>query len=95
MPVSKQCDSVASQSLKRVFLLLNSFHSSNTSTMISLYKTYVRLILEYFTPACSPYLLRDIDQLESAQRFFTRSLLGMSKLPYHALAPNNISPAVA
>ena len=42
MSVTNQCDNVASQGLKRVFLLLNSFRSSNTSTMISLYKTYVR-----------------------------------------------------
>ena len=37
MSVTNQCDNVASQGLKRVFLLLNSFRSSNTSTMISLY----------------------------------------------------------
>ena len=30
MSVTNQCDNVASQGLKRVFLLLNSFHSSNT-----------------------------------------------------------------
>ena len=51
--------------------------------MISLYKTYVRPILEYCTPAWSPYLLRDIYQLESVQRFFTRSLPGIAQLPYH------------
>ena len=83
MSVTNQCDNVASQGLKRVFLLLNSFRSSNTSTMISLCKTYVRPILEYCTPPWSPYLLRDIDQLESVQRFFTRSLPGMAQLPYH------------
>ena len=37
--VTNQCDNIASQGLKRVFLPLNSFHSSNVSTMISLYKT--------------------------------------------------------
>ena len=39
MSVTNQCDNVASQNLKRVFLLLNSFHSSNTSNKISLYKS--------------------------------------------------------
>ena len=77
---SVQCDSVASQGLKRVFLLSNSFHSSNISTIISLYTTYVRPILEYCTPAWLLYLLRDIDQLESVHRFFTSSLPGMSQL---------------
>ena len=62
MSVIKQCDSAASQGLKRVFLQLNSFHSSNTCAMISFYKTYVRPILEYSTPAWSPYMLGDIDQ---------------------------------
>ena len=44
MSVTNQCDNVASQGPKRVFLLLNSFHSSNTSTMISLCKTYIRIL---------------------------------------------------
>ena len=83
MSVTKLCDNVAFQGLKHVFLLLNSFHSSNTSTTISLYNTYVRPILEYCTPAWSLYLLRDINQLESVQRFFTCSLPGMSQLPYY------------
>ena len=51
--------------------------------MISLYKTYISPILEYCTPVWSPFLLRDIDQLESMQQFFTRSLPGMAPLPYH------------
>ncbi len=80
---SKHCDSVASEGQKRTFLLLNSFRSSNLAVMTSLFKIYVRPLLEYCTPAWSPHLLKDIDQIESVQRFFTRSLPGMAQLPYH------------
>ncbi len=82
LSVSKHCDSVASQGHKRAFLLLNSFRSSNLAVMTSLFKIYVRPILEYCSLAWSPHLLKDIDQIESVQRFFTRNLPGMSQLPY-------------
>ncbi len=81
---SIHCDNISSLGYRRAFLLLNSFHSSNLCTMISLYKTYVRPLLEYCTPAWSPHLLKDIDQIESVQRFFTRLLPGMSHLTYYA-----------
>ena len=51
--------------------------------MTSLFTTYVRPLLEYCTPAWSPHLLKDIDKIESVQRYFTRSLPGMSHLSYH------------
>ena len=83
MSLTTHSDNVASLGLKRFFLLIKSSHSSNISTMLSLYKTYGRLTLEYYTPAWSPYLQREIDQLESMQRFFKFSLPDMSQLPYH------------
>jgi hypothetical protein len=83
LSITNHCDSIASLGHRRAFLLLNSFRSSNLATMTSLFTTYVRPLLEYCTPAWSPHLLKDIDQIESVQRFFTRSLPGMSQFPYH------------
>ena len=82
MSQSLHCDYITSLGRKQVFLLLNAFRYSNLDTMTALYKTYVRPLLEYSTAAWSPHLLSDIDKIESVQRFFTRSLAGMSSLTY-------------
>ena len=60
----------------------NSFWHYNLKTLTILYKIFVRPLLEYNTSVWSPHLLRDIDQIESVQRFFTRSLPGLSTLSY-------------
>ena len=81
LSASLHCNNVASIARKRTFLL--PFRSSNLATMTSLFKIYVRLLLEYCTPAWSPYLLKDIDQMKSVQRYFTRSLPDLSCLSYN------------
>ena len=82
MSQSLHCDYITSLGRKQVFLLLNGFRYSNLDTMTALYKTYVWPLLEYSTVAWSPHLLSYIDKIESVQRFFTRSLAGMSSLTY-------------
>jgi hypothetical protein len=42
----------------------------------------VRPIIEYETVVWNPYLLKDIDALESVQRYFTRRLFARCHLPY-------------
>jgi hypothetical protein len=79
---SKHCDIIVALAYKRTYLLLTAFTASNRATMCSLFNTYVRPILEFATPVWSPYLLKDIDKIEGVQRFFTRSLSGLSKLSY-------------
>ncbi len=48
----------------------------------SLYCTYVRTILEYATPAWSPYLKGNIDHVQYVQRYFTRRLLDRRGIEY-------------
>ena len=75
--LSKQCDNIESQEHKRAFLLLNSFRHSSLDTLTSLYKIFIRPILEYNITVWSPYLLRDINQIDRMQHFFTCSLPGL------------------
>ena len=48
-----------------------------------LYIVYIRPILEYNTQIWNPYTVGDIDLIEGIQRKFTKSLLGLSNLPYN------------
>ena len=55
--------------------LRNTFRSRNTNLWKKLYITYVRPLLEYSIQAWSPYLQKDIDEIEKVQRRAT-------KIPY-------------
>lgn len=61
---------------QRLNLIFRTFRSRNVNLLLQAYKAYVRPILEYCTPVWTPYLLQDIDDLESIQKYFTRRLLG-------------------
>ena len=47
-----------------------------------LYKTYVRLHLEYCVRLWCPYLAKDIDILEKVQVRTTKLVKGLERLPY-------------
>ena len=55
-------------------MLLSSFQYSSLDTMVALYKICVRLLFQYCSSVWSPQALNEVDQIESIQRFFTRSL---------------------
>ena len=50
--------------------------------MIRLYKSLVRPLVEYCTPAWSPYYQKDKALLEKIQHRFTRLVPGLKDLPY-------------
>ena len=50
--------------------------------MIPLYKSLIRPIIEYGNAAWAPYKFKDIDDLESIQRYYTKRIIGCSKLTY-------------
>jgi len=55
--------------------------------MVHAFTVYVRPLLEYASYVWSPHLLKDIRQIESVQKCFTKRLVGMSDLDYsHRLA---------
>jgi ribonuclease P/MRP protein subunit RPP40 len=76
---------VACAKAQRILGMLKRFIAYKSATvMVPLYKSLVRPIVEYCTPAWSPHYSRDKQLLERIQHRFTRLIPGMSKLPYDA-----------
>ncbi len=63
-------------------LLRRTFHFLNEETFLPLYKTLVRIHLDFASSVWSPYKLKHVDQLESVQRRITKQLPGMENLSY-------------
>ena len=63
-----------SRAFQMVNLIFRSFVSRNIQILVRAFTTYGRPILEYCTPIWSHYLLKDINKIESVQRYFTRRL---------------------
>ena len=57
-------------------------YTSNHATLSTLYKSYVRPILEYGALVWDPYLAKDINMVESVQRFATKICLKNWNMPY-------------
>ena len=62
-----------------LYQILRSFHYRDKYVIKSLYVQYVRPHLEFWSPAWSPWLLGDINKLESVQEKFVKSV---SKVPH-------------
>ena len=48
------------------------YHDADSSTLRMLYTTFARSLLEYAVPVWDPHLVRDIEDIESVQRFATK-----------------------
>ena len=59
-----------------------SLNCTDSEFKLFLFLTYIRPILEYVTPIWSPYLINEIDRVESVQRRFTKFLTGYYDLSY-------------
>lgn len=68
----KHVNSVYSKASSRSYHIMKSFKTKNISTLIKLFNTYVRPLLEYNTPVWSPYLQKDIDKIERVQRYYSK-----------------------
>ena len=73
---------IVSRALQMVNLIFRSFVSRDVRIVVRAFSTYVRPILEYFTPIWSPYLLKDINKIEGVQRYFTRRLFPEKQYSY-------------
>ena len=58
------------------YTTLRALQSSNPSTLLFAYRTYIRPILESGSSVFSPYQRADIKALEKVQNYFTRRVLG-------------------
>ena len=73
---------IVSKAFARSNLILKCFQSKNTATLIRAFTVYVRPLLEFNSSVWSPYLLKDINLIESVQRRFTKRLPGLYTIDY-------------
>ena len=71
-----------SEAKKKGSWVLRTFTSRDKDTMMLLYKSYVRSIIEYCCPLWSPHYQCDIMRVESIQRSFTAKIAGLKSLNY-------------
>ena len=67
---------------KKAGWILRTFISRDKATMMLLFKSLVRSIIEYCCPLWSPHLVCDIIQVESVQRSFTSKICGLNSSNY-------------
>ena len=79
---SLQCDKAAAKAMQSLGLIKRSFNNLTSEFFLLLYKTYIRLHLEYCVSIWSPYLARDIDKLEKIQQRATKLVPEIAHLPY-------------
>ena len=83
MKSSVNCQ-VACSRAQRILGMLKRFIASKTANiMVPLYKSLVRPIVEYCTPAWSPHYIKDKQILERIQHRFTRLIPDVGQLPYN------------
>ena len=75
---------ICSRARKKLGHLYRVFYksSSSTATLVTLYKAFVRPILEYGCVVWDPHLVKGIIAVESVQRFATKLCLRNWSLPY-------------
>jgi len=79
---SSHINNIVSKANRQLGLLKRSFKIRDTASMLLLYKSTIRPILEYGSPVWSPWKIRQIDQIEQIQRRFTKIVAGMEGLDY-------------
>ena len=79
---SKQCLAAAKKANSTLGRMARSVTYRDKVVWISLYKTYVRPILEYCVQAWRPWLAKDIKVLEDVQRRAVRQVRGLKSLTY-------------
>nr|CAD2176174.1 unnamed protein product [Meloidogyne enterolobii] len=56
--------------------------SKSIKTWLTIYKSYIRPLLEYSPETWNPQLRSEVNKIEKCQKFFTKSLLRKCSLPY-------------
>ena len=71
---SQQCSEVVKKANKVIGLIGRSFEYKSRDTILTLYNSLVRPLLEYCVQAWCPYYQKDIDKLERVQRRVTKMI---------------------
>ena len=73
---------IAIKARQKAAWVFSVFHSRDTVTMLTLYKSLVRSLLEHCCPVWNPQKISDIQELEGVQRTFTAHIAGCQDLDY-------------
>jgi hypothetical protein len=73
---SEHCQQITNKANSLNFRIFQSFATREPKVLFSIFKTYVRPILEHNSTVWSPYLKKDIRRVEGPQRRFTKRLSG-------------------
>ena len=82
MKPSIMCERAAKDANKALGMIARTFHYRTKDVLIPLYKTFVRPKLEYASVAWSPWLAKDISELEKVQRRMMRMVVGVEGRKY-------------
>ena len=79
---SKQCRVAYNKAVRILGMINRTIKYKNRQTLVALYKSLVRPLVEYCTPAWSPYYVKDKELLERVQHRFSRMVPWMRTLAY-------------
>ena len=80
---SRQCLEAANKANRALGFIARNFTYKSKQIVLPLYKSLVRPHLEYAVQFWSPYLLKDIEKLESIQCRATKLIPSLRNKPYH------------
>ena len=69
---STHCCAISKKASRRANMILRAFQTRNLDSLVTVFKTFVRPILEYATPVWSPHLIKSKKLVELVQRKFTK-----------------------
>ena len=81
---SEHCQKIANRANSLCFRVMSSFVTRDSGFLFTIFKSYIRPLLESDSSAWSPYLKADILRVEGPQRRFTKRLEGLENLSYLA-----------
>ena len=82
--IIKPCCKAANEAIKKLGMIKSGFKNRAKNIMLPLYKSMVRLHLDYCIQAWKPHLRKDVelDKLEKVQRRATKMIEGLESLGY-------------
>ena len=84
MTFSVHCHKSANKANQALGMIKRNFKYISKSSLMMLYKTFVRPHLEYCAPIWNPRYYKDIDTMEKVQRRATKLVPSISKLNYES-----------
>ena len=78
----KHVATTVSKAKKLAYLVTRNFKHLDSKSFCTLYKAFVRPVVEYASPVWSPQHRQEIERLESIQRQMTKRVRAVRKLPY-------------